>query len=60
VKRQISIFWHKPTNVSEEPAAFTFGVKVSSVFYPEDLGSWFFRNVCKFPPDYTVSHPRYL
>jgi hypothetical protein len=52
--KQRNVFWHKPTNVSVKPATFTFGVKVSSVFYPENLGSWSLQNFCKFPPDYMV------
>ena len=56
--KQQNVLWHKPINISEEPTAFNFGVKVFSLFHPEDLGSWFLQNVCKFPPDYMVSHTR--
>jgi len=48
--RQQNVFWHKPINISGEPAAFTFEVKVFSLLYPENLGSWFLQNVYKFPP----------
>jgi hypothetical protein len=34
--------------------ASVFKVKV---FYPEDLGGWFFRNVIIYPVYYMASHP---
>jgi len=43
-----SHFWHKHINISEDPVAFTFGVKVFSLFYPEDLGSWFLQKFANF------------